>query len=871
MNVILPLLFWAMAELPASADVAPVPVAGVVVDASGRPAQNAEVWLTRAVRSEDERRSAGALSWHAFIRNDESTVAVRSRTDEQGRFRIEVSAAIAARSDPIALAVWAFHGEEAVTIRRLPRALRADDPPDRLPLGTATRSKWEIHGPDGQPIASARVRPAEVREIPLPEALARQLEVTTDPEGRCTLPGLPRDAIGALRVQSPASGIQHVAVSGNTSTTLTLAQVGRVAGRLVAPEGFAQPIQGVRIRVRSQVGGFDGSGISGEAEAACDASGNFEIPAIAAGLLTVEILFDREHGTPLRGEPPRGLVLRAGSSVEVAIPLRATVLVRGVVRDKETKKPVAGVKLVMNGEMGGDTFAISDAAGNYSAHVVRGVGQPFGWAIQVPRPFFEPRGARETPQSMPARDRAELELPPIELTRGLDLAGVVVDESGKPVGDADVEVVYGQENLTRADPQGRFLLRGVDPRLDLKIEARKGAATSGRTTIVRAGNLATGALSLTLHEAPWGGIRGRVVDRAGQPIERTAVRIWRQIPIEGRTFLREPAAGEDGAIVFRTDANGRFRSTRPLPLGDDYVVEVTASGHLPARTAAIRLAGGDQAVPDITLPGLRTVTGQVADRTGRPLGGVRVLQSGDGPLRTETTTDESGRFQLGGVMEGPAFVFASREGYRSGFQAIGADSTPVKLTLLRGDEPPIRKYRTLDSALPADQEKTLARRLIEPYVRRVLDHGSDQQKFRMVMNAAQVDALVLLDKFETIKFRNSDFSHLARVRFVEGLAKENPDEALAQAEVSTLPEARAISYVSIWELQPELDRAKVRELVDQALLNARAIKSPEQRIAISADRRQAHRPGRKRAGASCSPRQKRWRAPPGRARPGIST
>lgn len=46
MNVILPLLFWAMAELPASADVAPVPVAGVVVDASGRPAQNAEVWLT---------------------------------------------------------------------------------------------------------------------------------------------------------------------------------------------------------------------------------------------------------------------------------------------------------------------------------------------------------------------------------------------------------------------------------------------------------------------------------------------------------------------------------------------------------------------------------------------------------------------------------------------------------------------------------------------------------------------------------------------------------------------------------------------------------------------------------------------------------
>ena len=64
--------------------------------------------------------------------------------------------------------------------------------------------------------------------------------------------------------------------------------------------------------MRSKVGGFEGSGIAGEAEVACDPSGRFEIPAIAAGLLEIELIFDREKGTPLRGEAPRGLVLDSG-------------------------------------------------------------------------------------------------------------------------------------------------------------------------------------------------------------------------------------------------------------------------------------------------------------------------------------------------------------------------------------------------------------------------------------------------------------------------------------------------------------------------------------------------------------------------------
>jgi len=62
MILILPLLLRAMAELPDSAEVRPIPIAETVVDDAGRPLRHAEVWLTRATRVEKDRRSGMNLS-----------------------------------------------------------------------------------------------------------------------------------------------------------------------------------------------------------------------------------------------------------------------------------------------------------------------------------------------------------------------------------------------------------------------------------------------------------------------------------------------------------------------------------------------------------------------------------------------------------------------------------------------------------------------------------------------------------------------------------------------------------------------------------------------------------------------------------------
>jgi len=829
--LVLQLLIGTLAQLSASTDVRPITVTGVVVDEAGRPLRDAEIWLTRGTRAEEDRKSGRELSWTAVqAEYEEGPVQVLTRTDAEGRFRLDVPAEISARSDPVSLAVWAVHGDGAVAVKHLPRVLRSDDPPLHLSVGPDARTVLTFAGPDGQPIAAARVVPTRVLETPVPDALGRRFAGMTDRQGRLVLPGLSRGAVGEVRVEAPRMGIQRVVVEGAGKTTIALGPVGQVAGRLIAPADFAQPIKGVKVRVRSKVGGFEGSGILGEAEAACDSSGRFEIPAIAAGLLTFELIYDREQGTPLRGEPPRGLVLTAGSKVEITISLRPTVLVRGVVREKETKRPIAGVKLVINGRFGGDNFAVSDSEGKYSARVVREVNQAFGWPIRMPRPFYQPEGAPEAPQRMPTRDHAELLLPPLELSRGVDLPGVVLDEAGKPVAGAEVEAVYGQAILTRTNTQGQFVLAGVDPLRELKIEARLGDASSARTAILRAGNTATSPLSLTICRGRISRLAGRVVDRSGRPVGGAAVRIWRQIRREGRSFLKEPLAGEDGRIVLRTGVDGRFRTTRPLPPGDEYVVDAAAPGRFPVRTEAQTLTGGDRSVPDIVLPGVRTVTGQVIDHQGQPVAGVRVLQSGDGPLRTEVRTDGDGQFRLPGVIEGPAFVFASKDGYRFGVQTVEFEPAPTKLILTRNLEPAARLCKTQDSPLPADEEKALAWRLFLPYAERVLAHGSDAQKYSLVADAVQIDPAAVLERFETIKFTDPDYLNLARVQLVNALATDNLDEALAQAEVSTSADTRAYCYLGICDVRPDLEKTRVREFVDQALLNARAVKSPEERL-----------------------------------------
>ena len=113
------------------------------------------------------------------------------------------------------------------------------------------------------------------------------------------------------------------------------------------------------------------------------------------------------------------------------------------------------------------------------------------------------------------------------------------------------------------------------------------------------------------------------------------------------------------------------------------------------------------------------LNGRVADRQGHPVAGAVVFQSGDGPRRTQTTTDEQGRFRLDGVARRPAFVFAQKAGFRFHGQIVGEAADPITMTLMRAEEKP-EAMRTRPSPTPHEEELALARRAIDPYAEKVL-------------------------------------------------------------------------------------------------------------------------------------------------------
>ena len=96
----------------------------------------------------------------------------------------------------------------------------------------------------------------------------------------------------------------------------------------------------------------------------------------------------------------------------------------------------------------------------------------------------------------------------------------------------------------------------------------------------------------------------------------------------------------------------------------------------------------------------RTIRGQVVDRQRKPVAGVEVFQSGDGPKRTSTKTDAEGRFSLGGFRQGPVFLFVHGDPFRFQGRLVKPAETDVTIELTRMSERPAREMKMLPDPIP---------------------------------------------------------------------------------------------------------------------------------------------------------------------------
>ncbi|HEX5442573.1 MAG TPA: carboxypeptidase-like regulatory domain-containing protein, partial [Pirellulales bacterium] len=246
-------------------------------------------------------------------------------------------------------------------------------------------------------------------------------------------------------------------------------------------------------------------------------------------------------------------------------------------------------------------------------------------------------------------------------------------------------------------------------------------------------------------------IEGRVVDSDGNPVARAEVRIWR--------FPDRPVEF-DGSDVLLTDAEGRFVSPDVLVGGAARVV-AEALGMLAGRTSLIRIAEDAAAVHvhDITLKRLRIVTGQVLDRRGQPVDGATVFNSGDGRERVEASSKGGGRFILRDVPKGGVFLFAEKPGYRFTGVRLPADRAEATFVLTPLDAA-VEPMSTLPPLLSPDEEYSLARAVLDPWLERLAQSGTPEQKASGISSLSQFSGREAFERLD----RSIDLDKPARDR-----------------------------------------------------------------------------------------------------------
>ena len=126
-----------------------------------------------------------------------------------------------------------------------------------------------------------------------------------------------------------------------------------------------------------------------------------------------------------------------------------------------------------------------------------------------------------------------------------------------------------------------------------------------------------------------------------------------------------------------------------------------------------------------------------------------MFQSGDGPIRTRTVTDRKGHFQLPGVIEGKAILFARKNGFRFQGQPIDTEAGRGRARLTRSDETPGPSQDACQRPAPARRARPWRNDCSLRTSTRSWLKGNDRKKFQALVALAPIDPSRVLELIET--------------------------------------------------------------------------------------------------------------------------
>ncbi len=785
---------------------------GSVVDPSGQPVANANVWLTGGT----------------YTYNEPPRLLASVRADAAGRFRL----AYPRRGVFDRMAeVLARDAQGRVGWREYIRPEQADKPFTIKLVEVADRAGRVVDGA-GRPVAGARLTPQWLTGKPegassgpsleLPDDLRKEYAATTADDGTFTLRGLPAGGTTVHALLSAAGfGAPHVSWDDPAPVTIRLQKAGALRGALSGTTD-KKALAGVRLQLNNaaepRVTDAGAARLSYGAAVTPEADGTFRLADVPPGkyLLTPIV----EPTVPFYADKPSVFEVKPGATADVTVPLLAARKITGRVVDEVSGAGVRGAKVQVarideRNALTEAREAVTDADGRFTAYARPGQVSAYVW--QAPENYLPSSLARELPRIDSAKESV---YPDIKLTPAAQVRGVVVDAAGKPVAGAGVNFLMpdlqGKSDVV-SDREGQFVLDKIDPTDNVAIRARAGDAVTDGAVVVVPADLKE-PVKLTVSPAHAFRLKGRVVGPDGQPVRDANVGVvWHRNYVSRKSRM----TGTGGQFeTCRADADGRFE-TKALWPGDQYQLSVSAEGFAKTETALVKGRGGE--VRDEGTIALRRVggivRGRVIDAAGKPVAGVRVFNSGDAPRTVQTTTDAEGRFRLDGFYVGPVYVFARRAGYRftGARTTTGAD---VTLTLTGVADPP--PPRDLGPVVSNAERQRVAKRLLDRLWALPAKPRNDVVSYA-IENMARLDPeKALLWSGET----GGRWDRLARTALAERAAAAGEvDEALAH--VAPLGNEEAwYALKALADRDASSNPARALRFTQEALLRVRRCNQP---------------------------------------------
>ncbi len=343
----------------------------------------------------------------------------------------------------------------------------------RLILREAGAVSGTVRDATGAPVARAVVYPHHREsERPADHLRAAALRGETDDDGAFSLADIP---VGEWKLCARAEGYaplitDFLPVPGS-GYELTLGTGGSVSGRVV-DAGTGAPVSDIEVVLTSEEGERD------RHEAVTDDEGRFAVARVRPDEYTLGI--DDEFRV-LTGDAPKTNVVEGEEVSDVELRVVEGGVIAGRVYDADTGAGVADVDLTAFTEDDGPNRSEirTDASGRYR---ITGLGDARYYVMPQRTPGYGSPGWFEQKQ-VAAKPGQTVDGVDFALSRGVRIAGRVVDNSGRPVEGARVEGItdMGQQRRTAVSGgNGAFEVAGLRATTSLQVMARKAGFASGR-------------------------------------------------------------------------------------------------------------------------------------------------------------------------------------------------------------------------------------------------------------------------------------------------------------------------------------------------------------------------------------------------------